>query len=100
MQQRTHEVGIRIAVGAQPGDVLRMVVQQGITLGLLGVVIGAAGALAMSRLIASMLYGTAASDPFIYLAVSVVFLAVALAASYFPARRAARLDPMIALRCE
>ncbi|HEY3455980.1 MAG TPA: FtsX-like permease family protein [Bryobacteraceae bacterium] len=100
VQQRTHEMGVRIAVGAQPGDVLRMVVRQGLTLGLLGVAIGAVGALAMSRLIASLLYGTGAGDPFIYLVVSVMFLAVTMLASYFPARRAARLDPMVALRCE
>jgi len=76
------------------------VVRQGLTLGLLGVAIGVAGALAMSQIIGSMLYDTAAADPITYLFVSVTFLVISLRASYVPARRAAQLDPMVALRWE
>ena len=99
-QQRAHEMGIRLAIGAQPGDVLRLVVGQGFTLGLIGVGIGVAGALALARIIAGMLYNTGAGDPLTFLVVSVIFLGIATIASYFPARRAARVDPMAALRCE
>jgi putative ABC transport system permease protein len=100
VEQRSREIGIRMAVGAQPVDVLRLVVRQGLTLGLLGVAIGAGGALAMSRIIGSLLYGTGAGDPFTYLVVSVTFLVIAIVASYVPARRAAQLDPGVALRWE
>jgi putative ABC transport system permease protein len=100
VEQRSREMGIRLAIGARPVDVLRLVVKQGLTLGLLGVAIGVGGALAMSRIIASLLYGTGAGDPFTYLGVSVTFLAIATVASYVPARRAARLDPGVALRWE
>jgi ABC-type antimicrobial peptide transport system permease subunit len=99
-QQRAHEMGIRLAVGAQPGDVLRLVVGQGFRLGLVGVGIGVVGALAMARIVAGMLYNTGGADPLTFLVVSVIFLAIATLASYFPARRAARVDPMVALRCE
>jgi putative ABC transport system permease protein len=99
-ERRAHEMGIRMAVGAQPGDVLRLVVGQGLRLGFVGVVIGVAGALAISRIIAGMLYDTGTGDPITYLAVSVIFLGIAIVASYLPARRAARLDPMAALRWE
>jgi predicted permease len=99
-ERRTKEMGIRMAVGAQPGDILVLVVRQGLALGFLGVVIGVTGALVMSRIIRSMLYGTDAADPLTYLFVSVAFLFIALLASYVPARRAARLDPMVALRWE
>ena len=99
-ERRTHEIGIRMAVGAQSVDVLRLIVRQGLTLGLLGVAIGVAGALAISRIVASMLYATGADDPLTYLVVSVTFLAIATIASYVPARRAATLDPMVALRWE
>jgi putative ABC transport system permease protein len=100
VEQRSREMGIRLAIGARPVDVLRLVVKQGLTLGLLGVAIGVGGALAMSRIIASLLYGTGAGDPFTYLVVSVTFLVLATVASYVPARRAARLDPGVALRWE
>ena len=99
-ERRAHEMGIRMAVGAQPGDVLRLVVGQGLRLGFVGVLIGVAGALAISRIIAGMLYDTGTGDPITYLAVSVIFLGIAIVASYLPARRAARLDPMAALRWE
>ena len=100
VDRRAHEMGIRMAVGAQPGDVLRLVVGQGLWLGFAGVLIGGAAALALSRLMAGVLFGTGRGDPITYLAVSIIFLGVALAASYLPARRAARLDPMIVLRWE
>jgi putative ABC transport system permease protein len=99
-QQRVHEMGIRLAVGAQPRDVLRLVIGQGFTLGLIGVVIGIAGALAVARVLAGMLYNTGSADPLTFLVVSLIFLGIATLASYFPARRVARVDPMVALRCE
>jgi len=100
VERRAHEMGVRMAVGAQPRDVLRMVVGQGLRLGFIGVLIGVAGASAIGRIIASMLYNTGTGDPTTYLTVSIIFLGIAIVASYFPARRAARLDPMVALRWE
>jgi putative ABC transport system permease protein len=99
-ERRAHEMGIRMAVGAQPADVMRLVVGQGLRLGLIGVGIGVAATLMAARIISGMLYHTAAGDPVTYLVVSLTFLAVVSTASYLPARRAARLDPMVALRCE
>lgn len=100
VEQRAHEMGIRMAVGAQPGDLLRLVVGQGLRLSFLGVMIGVAGALGISRIIAGMLYNTGTSDPVTYVAVSVIFVGIGIIASYLPARRAARRDPMVVLRCE
>lgn len=99
-ERRGHEMGIRIAVGAQPGDVVRLVVGQGLRLGVAGIAIGIGGALAINRIIAGMLYNTGTSDPTTYVAVSVVFFGIVTVASYLPARRAARLDPVFALKCE
>ena len=98
--QRVHEVGIRMALGAEKCDVLKMVVGQGLKLAMIGVAIGIAGALALTRFLSSLLYGVAPTDPVTFIAVSLILIVVALAACYIPARRAARVDPMVALRCD
>jgi len=98
--RRTQEIGIRIAVGAQRTDVLRLVVGEGARLALAGVAIGIAASLAVTRLLSSLLFGVRATDPVTFAAVALLLGAVALLASYIPARRAMRLDPNIALRYE
>ncbi len=98
--QRTREVGIRLALGAQTSDVIRLIVRQGMKLVLIGLMIGVAGALALSRVMTSLLYGTKATDPLTFLAVSLLLAIVALLACYLPARRATRIEPLEALRYE
>jgi putative ABC transport system permease protein len=97
---RTREIGIRMALGARPDDVHRMVIRQGIRVTLTGVIIGLAGAFVVSRVLNTLLFGIDRADSIIYAGVSVLLVLVALAACYLPARRAARIDPMIALHYE
>jgi putative ABC transport system permease protein len=96
--QRTREVGIRRALGARPGDILWLIVSQGLALTMAGVAIGVGGALALTRVMQGLLFGVSATDPATFAAVALGFLLVAAAASLLPAWRAARVDPMIALR--
>jgi putative ABC transport system permease protein len=100
VSRRTNEIGIRVALGASRGDVLLLIVRQALLLALIGSVIGIVGALALSRLMASQLYGVRPTDPVTFISVAALLMIVALAASYIPARRAMRVDPMTALRYE
>jgi ABC-type antimicrobial peptide transport system permease subunit len=91
-------MGIRRALGAQQGDILRLVVGQGLRVAIAGVIVGMAGAWGLTRLMKALLFHVSPTDPVTFMAVAVLFLLVALGASYIPARRATRIDPMAALR--
>jgi predicted permease len=100
VSRRTHEIGLRMALGAEAGDVLKMVFRQGMLIVLIGIALGSIGAAAVSRILSSVLYGISAVDPLSFGVASTVLLGVAFLANWLPARRAARIDPMIALRYE
>ena len=98
--QRRHEIGIRMALGARGGDVLRLVLGQGMRLVAIGLGLGLVGAWLLSRVLASQLYGITRQDPLTYLSVAVLLALVALTATWLPARRATRVDPVLSLRSE
>jgi ABC-type antimicrobial peptide transport system permease subunit len=100
VSRRTHEIGIRMAIGATKREVLRMVIRQGLTLSLTGIVAGSLAAFAVVRLLRAALAGFVSKSPITFVAVPVLLVLVTLAASYIPARRASMVDPMVALRYE
>ncbi|MHC4565571.1 MAG: FtsX-like permease family protein, partial [Planctomycetota bacterium] len=100
VSRRTHEIGIRTALGAERSDVFKLVVKKGLILIVVGLVIGVAGALTLSRVLASLLFGVSVTDPVTFVTVSVLLTVVGVVACYIPARRATKIDPMSALRYE
>jgi putative ABC transport system permease protein len=98
--QRTHEIGIRMALGAQTGNVLSLILRNGLTLVLTGIVIGVAGALALTRFLTTLLFGVTPTDSVTFVVVCAVFFVIAMVASLIPALRATRVDPLVALRYE
>jgi putative ABC transport system permease protein len=100
VSQRTHELGVRVALGAARGEILRLVIGHGLRLSAIGAAIGLAGAMATTKLLVGLVKGIEPNDPLTLLSVCAVLFVAALVASYLPARRAARLDPLVALRTE
>jgi len=100
VNERTPEIGIRMALGAQRWDTVALLLKHGIRLLLIGLPLGLGGAFALSRILESQLFGVSASDPMTLVGVSLILAGVTISACYVPARRAAKVDPMVALRCE
>jgi len=98
VSERTQEMGIRMALGAERSDILRLVLRQGLTLALTGIAAGVAASLALSHIMTTLLYHVSSTDPSIFAGAALLFTLVAMLASYLPARRATRLDPVVALR--
>ncbi|HWF47276.1 MAG TPA: FtsX-like permease family protein, partial [Bryobacteraceae bacterium] len=98
--QRTNEIGIRMALGAQQSSVLKEIISDGAGIGVVGVALGCAGALALTRLLSSLLFATSSTDPLTFALVTAILILVAIAASFVPALRATRIDPVVALRYE
>ena len=98
--QRTHDIGIRVALGAQRGEILWATLREGLLLGVIGTAVGLLGSLALSRMLEALLFEVAPTDPLTFAAVTAILLLLVGAASYFPARRATLVDPVVALRAE